>query len=226
MLKKSFRKLTNEALATLASATVKMVTDTGDATFTATPLFNAVDPARVAFFAVLDKPTYSGTGGEIFALDKRRDKVYAGLHEILKGWSKFKDEDIPNGVIAAELLPLFKEVERVKKMSNRTYAQETSAIEHLVTLMDNDTNRPKFVTIGLSEECARVRNHNQVFKDAYLKQVDANSTIRLQGTATEKRVALEAAMKDFYTLVDSMKKIAPWTALHAALEELQARTKR
>jgi hypothetical protein len=78
----------------------------------------------------------------------------------------------------------------------------------------------------LSEECARVRNHNQVFKDAYLKQVDANSTIRLQGTATEKRVTLEAAMRDFYTLVDSMKKIAPWTALHAALEELPARTKR
>jgi hypothetical protein len=225
MLKKSFQKLTNEAFASLASETIKMVTDTANTTFTTNPLFTAIEPAYNAFFAVLDKQTFSGMGEQIAALDKRRDKVYSGLYQIIKGWSKFVGEGIPNGETATELLPLFEDVESVRRMSSRTYAQETSAIEHLVTLMDTTENMAKFASLGLSEARVRVRNHNQNFKNAYLQQVNANSAIRQQGTATDKRKALEEAMKDFYALVDSMKKIAPWTDLYSDLEELQMRTK-
>jgi hypothetical protein len=225
MLKKSFSRLTNEAFATLASETVQIVKDTNDDTLTGHPLFKTITPAYDLFFPVLDKSTFSGMGEEIAALDKRRDNVYSALHGIVKGWSKVKDEELPAGSIAAGLLALFKDVERARKMSNRTYAQETSAIEHLVSLMEEEKTKANFNKLGVSDLCSWLKVLNITFKTNYLEQVKANAGIRQQGTATDKRKELEIAMRNFYALVDSMKNIAPWSTLYPKLEELQLRTK-
>ncbi|MDR0765576.1 MAG: DUF6261 family protein [Odoribacteraceae bacterium] len=223
MLKKTFSRLTTEALATLVSETIKIVTDTSDATFTAHPLFTEIIPLYDDYFSVLNKSTFSGMGRELVEIDKRRDEMYRGIRDIFRGQARFKDL-LPEGTTATELLPLFNEVERVRKMSARTYAEETAAIEYLCTRLFESDNAGKVASLGLTSQCTMLQETNREFSEAYLRQVSANAAIRQRGTATGKRGALEAAMKDFYMLVASMKDIEPWPALHATLEELQART--
>jgi hypothetical protein len=76
----------------LASETINMVRNTRYTNFNY-PLFPAIEPVYNAFFVVIDKPIFSGTGDRIAALDKRRDKVFTGLHEIVKRWCYIADED-------------------------------------------------------------------------------------------------------------------------------------
>jgi hypothetical protein len=99
MLKRSFQTLTNEAIATLASETIQLVKQTEETTFTSHPLFKAIDPEYQDFFPVLDKSTFSGMGVQIATLDKQRDNAYAGLHGIVKGWSRFEDDGITLGAL-------------------------------------------------------------------------------------------------------------------------------
>lgn len=92
MLKKGFTRLTNEALAHLASATIKLVTDTEKKTFTENELFLAISEAYKPFNQVLNKATYSGMGAQIADEDGHRDNMYLGLKEVVTGMNRFSKE--------------------------------------------------------------------------------------------------------------------------------------
>ena len=221
-MKTGFTHLTNEAIATLASETIKMTTDTGATAITSTPQFKAIDPAYKELFAVLNKDTYSGMGEEIKTLDASRDKLFTGLHDIVKGMSHFPITPYSN---AAKLLPFFDKAQKRRLVGEKTYAQETSALERLHEDLNTTENKALMDSLGVTNMEAQLNTANMYFKIIYLKAVDANALLLQQSSATAKRKPLEEALKDFYTLVEAMRKIAPWTDLHADLAELAKRTK-
>jgi hypothetical protein len=187
-----------------------------------TPQFKAIDPAHKELFAVLNKETYSGMGQEIADLDRQRDSYFSGFHEVIKGMSRFSVTPYNN---AAKLLPLFEKEQKRRTMGQKTYAQETAAMDRLHEDLNTDENNALMDSLGLISMESRLHDANQHFKLLYPKAIDANAALLQQSSASKKRKPLEEALRDFYTLVEAMKKIAPWTDLHADLSELVKRTK-
>ncbi|MDR1005504.1 MAG: DUF6261 family protein [Bacteroidales bacterium] len=220
MLKKNFTRLTNEALANLASQTMNAVTLKADPAISTNPVYTPIHAAYNQFFALLNKETYSGMGEQMSTEDKRRDEAYTHLKMVVDGLAFFTGFEI--GRNAATLKPLF---DREGNMSEKTYAQQTAAMDRLMADLLLEANQTLLTEIGIWDLYDNVRRLNASFKGHYLTQVDANSALRQMGTATEKRKNLEEKLKDFYNLVDAMKTQPSWDDLYSDLEELQMRTK-
>lgn len=221
MLKKGFTRLTNEALANLASATMKLVSDTGNKTFTDNELFLAISTAYEPYNKVLNKATYSGLGTEIAEKDARRDNMYLGLKEIVTGMSRFGRE-VPKFADAEKLLSIFK---KHGNMNKKTYSQQSAALTRFCEEMGNTDNVAIVEALGLTEALARLKNMNTNFKASYLNQVTANADLRRKDTAVVVRKPLEDALKQFYTLAEAMKNTPSWQKLYADLSELSQRNK-
>jgi hypothetical protein len=221
MLKKGFTRLTNEALAHLASATIKLVTDTEKKTFTENELFLAIFEAYKPFNQVLNKATYSGMGTQIADEDGRRDNMYLGLKEVVTGMNRFSKE-ISKYADTEKLLFVFK---KHGNMSKKTYTQQSAALTAFCDEMATTENAAIIESLGLTDMFARLRNMNTHFKNTYLEQVSANADLRQKDTAVVKRKPLEDALKQFYTLVEAMKNTASWDKLYADLSELSQRNK-
>jgi len=222
MLKKNFSRLSNEALATLASQTMMLVNDTGNTTLTGNQLFAPIDAAYKPFFALLNKDAYSGMGTLISGADKRRDNCYSGFCSIIKAMARFKAENEMQGQLATQLLPYLK---KAGAMRSKTYAQQTSAVERLIADLSTKPNTIILTQLGILNLYTLLKDVNAIFKADYVKQVDSNSNIRQLGTATQLRKPLEEALKQFYTLAEAMKASVPWKDLYSDLSELVMRTK-
>lgn len=221
MLKKGFTRLTNEALAHLASATIKLVTDTEKKTFTENELFLAISEAYKPFNQVLNKATYSGMGTQLAEKDARRDNMFLGLKEIITGMSRFSGE-LSKYRDAKKLLPIFK---KYSDMGKKTYSQQSAALSSFCSEMATTENAVIIEALGLTEALTQLRNMNTNFGHTYVEQVTANSELRQKKTAVELRKPLEDALKQFYTLVEAMKNNSSWEKLYADLSELSMRNK-
>jgi hypothetical protein len=138
--------------------------------------------------------------------------------------SRFDGEVSPYGN-AKKLLPFFEKAQKEGSMGQKTYAQETSALERLHEDLNSTENKAIMSSLSITSLEARLDVINQYFKLTYLASIDANSALAQQSTATEKRKPLDEALAGFYTLVEAMKKIDPWTDLYSKLSILAARTK-
>lgn len=221
MLKKGFTRLTNEALANLASATIKIVTDTNNKTFTENAVFTPIQEAYDAYRRVLNKETYSGMGTEIAQKDARRDNMYLGLKEIVTGMSRFSRE-VSKYRDAEKLLPVFK---KYGTMNKKTYSQQSAALTSFCNDMAKEENATIVGALGLTEALTHLRNMNTNFGYSYVEQVSANADLRQKKTAVELRKPLEDALKQFYTLAEAMKNVAAWQKMYADLSELSLRNK-
>jgi hypothetical protein len=181
----------------------------------------AINPAYTPFFAVLNRNTYSGMGEAVANDDRRRDNMYSGLYEIIKGMSRFAGE----GNLFAGAATLLSVFEKEGAMHQKTYAQQTAAIDRFVADMNLTDNMTILTSLSLVDAFNRLKNMNTHFKNTYIAQVDANSDLRQQGTAGDTRKPLEEALKQFFTLVEAMKATQPWKDLYSDLSELKMRTK-
>jgi hypothetical protein len=163
-------------------------------------------------------------GKDVQVADERRDRLFTGLYEIVKGMSRF-DKEVGNFGDAKKLLPFFEKAQKERSMGKKTYTQETAALERLHADLHLPANATIMNELGITDLENRLKNINAAFKTTYLASVDANSALMQQSTATEKRKPLEEALKEFYTLVDAMKKISPWTELYNDLSVLAKRAK-
>lgn len=221
MLKKGFTRLTNEALANLASATIKIVTDTNNMTFTENSVFIPIKEAYDAYRRVLNKETYSGMGTVMAEKDARRDNMYLGLKEIVTGMSRFSRE-VSKYRDAEKLMPVFK---KYGSMNKKTYSQQSAALTSFCNDMAKEENATIVETLGLTEALTQLKNMNTNFGYTYVEQVTANVDLRQKKTAVELRKPLEAALKQFYTLAEAMKNVPAWQKMYADLSELSMRNK-
>ena len=221
MLKKNVTHLSNEALYSLASGTIREVMQVDSVAVSGTPQYKAIEPARAAFFAVLNKEPSSGMGEEVERLDRGRGYRLSGLYEVVKGMSHFSALETN----AKKLLPLFEKEQQKRRMGRKTYAQETAAIDRLHEDLNTTENAAIMTALGISTMENEMYMANQMFKTYYLQSVDKNAALLYKSSATKKRKPLEDALRNFFMLVEAMKDIEPWTGLHTDLSELAKKTK-
>jgi hypothetical protein len=184
------------------------------------PLLLAVKVAYAPYHANIIKPTFSGMGPELAAADLQRDNCHGGLRRLLRGYLSFGDSD--KGEAAKRLLALFDETGSITRLS---YAEENTVLEKLIEKLGAPEAQLLIEPLGIRPEVDRLIEAQARFSELYLRQIDANSQLRQQASASTLRRELGDALRNYYGYVSAMSGLEGWKDIYADLKGLIAKSK-
>lgn len=215
MITVPFSSLTTTNLGALGNRTIVASERTANETITAQPLLAEIRKKSEVYDAVVLKQIYSGMGTTVEGADLYRDRVYQNVKRMLQGFAGFTDTT--RGKAAATLLRAFDETGSIYGLS---YADESTVLNKLITLLGTDENRANITAVGIEEEAQLLADAQTHFQQVFFEQVEANAGLRKQPSASSIRHELEDALRDYFAFVSAMRKIEPWSGLYLSLREL------
>jgi hypothetical protein len=215
MLQIGLTSLSTKMLGSLAEETLALSARNEMNEITAHPLYLSLKSSQELYHANVIKPVYSGLGPELAGADALRDRYHAGLHRLLRGFATFGDTD--KGQAAKKLLACFDETGSVTRLN---YAEETVVQEKLLDKLNTEANKALLDILGLTAEVGLLSESQATFNSLFLTQVDVNSQLRQQPSATSLRSELTAALRNYFGYISVMQGVAPWNDLYMDMKEL------
>ncbi|HBG41959.1 MAG TPA: hypothetical protein DDZ96_09505 [Porphyromonadaceae bacterium] len=216
----SFSRLTTTGLGTLGRNTLEVSKKSTNATVQEAPLYLEVVNAHTGYERSVLKNIYSGLGPEVKSQDLVRDRLDAGFHDLLTGFAAFDDE---KGLAARQLLEVWDDLGAV---SGLNYGDETEVLHKKIETFSSEENQALLTTVGLVPHYEALKKAQEDFDVQFLKQVDANSALRQQPSASTIRHQLEDALRDYYGMVSALRKQSGWSDLYHDLDEVLKAAKR
>jgi hypothetical protein len=215
MLQIGLASLSTKKLDNLAEETLALSAQNEMKEIVTHPLFLSLKSSQELYNANVIKPTYSGMGSELAAADLLRDSYHAGLYRLLRGFATFKDTE--KGQAAKKLLACFDETGSITRLS---YTEETVVMEKLLDKLSTDSNKTLLNVLGIAAEVNLLSESQTDFDRLFLTQIDANSQLRQQPSATSLRSELEVALRNYFGYISAMHGIPPWNDLYTDMKEL------
>jgi hypothetical protein len=220
MLHVKLTSLATKKLDNLAAQTVALSEQNANPEIANHPLLLAVKSAYAPYHQNIVKPTYSGMGPDLAAADLQRDNCHSGLRRLLRGYLSFGDTD--RGQAAKQLLALFDETGSITRLS---YAEENTVLEKLIEKLGQPEAQQPIDLLGVRPEVDRLVEAQARFSELYLRQIDANSQLRQEASASALRRELSYALRNYYGYVSAMSGLEGWKDIYADLKELIAKSK-
>jgi hypothetical protein len=93
-------------------------------------------------------------------------------------------------------------------------------MDKLISELSTPVNIAKLESLYFIPYFESLKTAQTEFKAIYAEQLAANSTLRLELSASSTRRNLEIALRNYFGVVEGMKSVSGWTELHAELNEL------
>jgi hypothetical protein len=220
MLHVKLTLLSTKKLDNLAEQTILLSEQNANREIVTHPLFLSVKSSYEPYHANVIKPTFSGLGPEVAQLNLLRDNCHGGLKRVLRGFLAFSDT--PKGKAAKQLLGYFDETGSIARLG---YAEENVVLEKLIEKLNLPEARELIALLDLRQEVDQLIQRQADFESLYLRQIDANSGLRQQLSATTLRRELGNDLRNYYGYISVMSGIEPWKDIYADLKELIAKSK-
>ena len=215
MLRIRFSTLSTKELDYLAEQTITLSHKNENKDIIFNPVFATVETVHVNYRAVVMKPAFSGLGVLLGEKDARRDSYFTSLEKIVSGMSVFEGS---NKQQAAGLLKnIFNNAGSVAHM---TYANQSVVLEKAIEQLATPESTQAIATLDISYEVDLFIKAQREFNALYVEQVDANSDLRQQPSASSMRKELSETLRSYYALVSSMRTFEPWKDIYSDLTEL------
>ena len=215
MLLISFSKLSTKELAYLGEQTITLSERNSNQEVTSNPVFALLKTKHGTYHEQVMRQTYSGMGPDVQGDDFLRDNQHGGVRQIVRGFARF--ENSVKCKPAQLLQTYFNETGSINKLN---YANESIVLDKLIEKFSTDEGKAAIATLGIKEEVDMfVQSHNN-FKNRYTDQVDANSELRQQPSASTLRKEMENVLRGYFSLVSTMKNVNPWKDIYSDLNEL------
>ncbi len=215
MLSIRFSTLSTKGLAALAESCIQLTEQNANKEVAKSPLFEKIKTSYNEYNNNLIKPSYSGMGDFIRQQDIVQDRYYAASRRLLLGFAAF--EGSRRAKQAQKLLKIY---DRHGSPLNLTYAQESILLQKLFETLNLPENKATIAELGIEEEMELFEQAHKDFYRVYLSQIDANSELRQQPTATSLRKDLESALRDFFAFISAMRKLSDWQDIYNDLNEV------
>lgn len=215
MLKIGLTGLTTKQLDYLGEQTIALSEKNINREIADNILFRQVKTTHEQYRRVVMKQTFSGMGEEVKAADITRDKFYSGLARIISGFSVF------DGTAKQDFaLFLQKIISDTGSVSGLSYAEESVVLNKLLERLSADEARNAIAALGIAEEVEKLVAIQKNFDMLFTEQLDANSGLRQQPTASGMRKELESVLRNYFALVSAMRGVESWKDIYSDLGEL------
>ena len=214
MLRVYYTRLSTKQLDYLAEQTIVLGEMNANPAVVQNPLFELVKVKHTTYRGVVIRQTYSGKGVDLKDSDTTRDKGHTALDRIVDGFAAF-----PTAKQAAALV-LQGYFDETGNISSLSYADESVVLEKLIEKLNSAEGQAAIATLGIADEVAMFVQYQADFNRIYIEQIDANSDLRSQKTASGMRRELEDALRNYYGIVSAMSGIDPWNDIYMDLKEL------
>jgi hypothetical protein len=216
MLSVSFTRISTKNLDYLGEQTVALSEKNSNQAVINNPLFVQVKTVRLNYNLIVIKKTYSGLGSELQNDDIVRDRYFLSFVRIVNGFATF---DGSAKQAPAQLLQNIIS-ETGSSVTNLSYTEESVVINKLIERLAAPEAANAVSAIGAVEEVAKLTEVQKKFDSLYTEQLDANSDLRQQPSASSMRKELENALRSYYAFISSMSAIEPWKDIYSDLNEL------
>jgi hypothetical protein len=220
MLHVKLTLLSTKKLDNLAEQTIVLSEQNANQEIVTHPLFLSVKSSYEPYHANIIKPTFSGLGVEVAQVNLLRDNCHGGLKRVLRGFLAFGDT--PKGMAAKQLLGYFDETGSIARLG---YAEENIVVKKLIEKLTAPEAQKPIDLLGIRQEVDQLIDTQTGFMQLYTQQINANSALRQQPSASVLRRELGNALRSYYGYISVMSGIEPWKDIHADLKELIAKSK-
>ena len=215
MLRIKYSGLSTKQLDYLSEQTIALSEINENNSVIANPVFDQVKKTHEKYCVVVMKQTYSGLGSLLNERDIRRDSYFLKLGNIVSGFAVF--ENSPKQESALLLKKIFDEAGSISHLG---YANESVVIDDVNKKLSTPESINAAATLGVTFEVDALANAQREFNELYIEQVNANSDLRKQPSASSMRSELEDALRSYYGLVSAMKSSPLWEDIYSDLTEL------
>ena len=212
----TFSRISNSLLGSLADQTISISQKAKYAVVQNHPLLVTLQTEHVKYNSVFGKSTYSGLGTTVEDADLNRDSVFSGMKTMLTGMIKLPS--FPNHQNAVDIFTVFQN--RGLDLNTYSYNDETTEMDKLISELSTPINLAKMESLYFTPHFESLKLGQSEFKAIYAEQLAANSSLRLELSASSIRRNLEAALRNYINVVEGMKSVSGWTELQAELNEL------
>jgi hypothetical protein len=215
MLQINFSKQSTKQLDYLGEQTIALSKKNTNQEAVGNPVFLQLETSHELYRQIVIKKTYSGIGEVLKEVDILRDRYYLNLGRIIDGFAVF--ETTTKSQPARVLQAMFKETGAVTGL---TYADESVVIDKLLEKLATPEGQSAITQLDISAEVQLLSDTQKRFNELYVEQVDANSDLRQQSSASAMRKELEGALRNYFALISAMKNVAPWADIYSDMTEL------
>ena len=215
MLRIGYSSLSTKELDYLAEQTIILSHKNENKDVISNPVFEAIEAVHANYRAVVMKPTFSGLGASLREKDALRDSYFSSLEKIVSGMAVFDGSEKQQAAIL--LKKIFDNAGSVARM---TYANQSVALEKAIEQLTTPESTNAITTLGINNEVDLFIGAQRDFNALYVEQIDANSDLRQQPSASSMRKELSETVRSYYALVSAMRTIEPWKDIYSDLTEL------
>ncbi len=209
-------RLSNSLLGSLADQTITISRKVKYSVVKDQPLLAMLETEFSRYITVFGKSTFSGLGTTVEKADFKCDSVFLGIKTMLLGMIKLPAFDGQQN--AVDLFTVFQN--RGLDIHTYSYNDQTIEMDKLISELSTPVNLQKLESLHLTPYFESLKQAQNEFKAIYAEQLAANSNLRLLQSATSIRRNLEAALRNYLSVVEGMKSVNGWAELHAELNEL------
>jgi len=179
------------------------------------PLLTALQTTYDRYQVVYGKQSYSGKGKLVAKANLVQNDAFNGMKFCVYGLTKVGGNSLQTD--ANDLYSLFKDAGI--SLSRHKYWTKTAELGKLIEKLDKPENKAKIERVHLTEVFEILKAAFLDFDRLSLEQIDANSKLRLMGTASGLRKELENAIHNYLTLATAMKEFDGWKKLYGIFNE-------
>lgn len=212
----TFSRLSNSVLGSLADQSISISKKAKYTVVKDQPLLVALETEFTGYISVFGKSSFSGLGTSVEKADMKRDGVFLGMKTMLSGMLKLPP--FPNQQNAVDLFTVFQN--RGLDINTYSYNDETTEMDKLISELSTPVNIAKLESLYFIPYFESLKTAQTEFKSIYGEQLSANSSLRLELSASSTRRNLEIALRNYFGVVEGMKSVSGWAELHAELNEL------
>ncbi len=180
------------------------------------PLLTTLQTTYNRHQIVYGKQSYSGKGKLVAKANLVQNDAFNGMKFCIYGLTKVGGNSLQAD--AKDLYHLFKDAGI--SLSRHKYWTKTAELSKLIQKLDKPENKEKIERVHLTEVFEMLKTAFLDFDRLSLEQADANSKLRLMGTASGLRKELENAIHNYLALATAMKEFDGWKKLCGTFNEL------
>lgn len=107
----------------------------------------------------------------------------------------------------------------ISPTSRSDYDEVNAYMSKLIALLKSEALQPHFTVLSLTDSVTDVETAETDFQTLYMEQTRGNADLRLQGSATQHRPAVEKALGDYLKFITVMRGQPGYDVLYSKLNE-------
>ena len=214
-MKTSFRYSSNAEVSGITLDVLNISKQSSAPGIAENPLLKAIEDTHAPFHqAVLREPT-TKVGKELTKRNRKRIKMANALRGLLRQITKFS-----NTTRSEPAEAILKEWDKlINPTSGNDYDEVSAYMSKLIALLKSESLQPHFTLLSLADAVTDVETAETDFQTLYMEQTRANAELRLQGSATQHRPAVEKALGNYLKFITVMRGQPGYDVLYSKLNE-------